>query len=321
MKVVFATSTPLAGMPWRTAKVMNRFLRDEGGWARCVVDRPSYGDGRDFPVDLKSGTPEANKILSECDLIIVSAYMRDNTMGLSRHGKPIARHYSTEPFRWVDKHPDPACSTVVAQYQWRHAQHLTPLPNCIPIDDPIFQPDEKPSDRLVVVYTPTSRRSSGWANKGYGDTVKALRQLQRDAPTPVEVLVLERQPYLDVMRARRHAHIVIDECATGSYHGTALEGLSTGCVSICWIDPYTRRALEELYGGGAEIALNPLPFFISTLRELGDNLMTLASNPDLVRSMGQESRTWMEMHYSESWQAKTWIAWHEAFLATSLAKH
>ena len=31
---------------------------------------------------------------------------------------------------------------------------------------------------------------------------------------------------------KRRAHIVIDECITGSYHRNSLEGLAAGCVVI-----------------------------------------------------------------------------------------
>jgi hypothetical protein len=320
MKIAFLTITPLAGMPWRTARVCNQFLENEGGWMRCITARASYGGSRTFPTDLLINTPEAERVLEEADLFIVTAYMPDGggPFNLGRFpSTPVARHYSTEHERWVDKQPDPINSTVVAQYQHRFATYLAAMPNCIPIDDPMFRPAEKPEDRVVIVYTPTTKRSGGWGSKGYGPTVEVLKRLQNKHKGKVEPVVLMGQPYEDSMRAKRHAHIVIDEVITGSYHSSGLEGMSCGAATFAYIDRATQRALGELLKD-QDGAHESMPWQHSTLSKLEDNINALVSNPSMLKGLMGCTRSWIEKNYSEAWQAKKWIEWHRSFLKNSI---
>jgi len=311
VKIAFHTRTPLAGMPWRTAMVCNPFSED-GGWFRCIADRLNYGGPRCYPEDVPSS--QRNQIFHEADLIIVSSYMSEKNPEYL--GKPVARHYSTEKTRWINKNPSLFDSTVVAQYQARFAPDLDVLPNCIPIDDPMFKPAEKPADRVVIVYTPTSRTDGGWASKGWAETTKVLSNVQHAYKDRVEVVLLENRPYKEVMRARRHAHIVIDECVTGSYHSCALEGLSCGAVTFCWMDRETERAFRRLWpDSDVEI-----PFMLSTLPELESRLVTLIENRDMLLWSGGEARKWMIKNYATSWQASMWINWHRKFLERQTSK-
>lgn len=309
MKLVFVSHTPLAGMPYRTMRVLNRHIGPDG-WARCIQNSAGYGRTRNFPVDLLRDSPEAKQVMQEADLAIVSAYMPDVIAENPR--LPVVRHYSTEPFRWQEKEPAAGSATVVAQYQARFARQLDLMPNVIPIDEVPWMPAEKPDDRVIVVYTPTNKTRQGWGRKGYYETCEALRKLAAKHKDAVEILVLENRDYDEVMLARRHAHIVIDECATGSYHSTALEGLACGAVSVCFIDNETEGALRRMMG--EEPFEDGLPFSICTLPKIEQHLDALISNPDLLEFQGATGRKWMETWYSEQWQASTWISWHKEFL-------
>lgn len=314
MKMAFVTHTPLAGMPWRTMRVCDAELRKVGGWARSITKNTAYGR-RSYPFDLEWKDPESQQVLHDCDVIIVTAYMGFEEF--AKYGKPICRHLSTEQKRWVEKEPNPDYHTVVAQYQARFAKRCAVLPNCIPIDHPMWQPEWKPEDRVIVVYTPTSKATSGWASKGYEQTVDMLRRLCVQYKDALEVVVLQNTPYEDVMRARRHAHIVIDECATGSYHSTALEGLACGAASICWVDGETEKAFLSLYDSTNRP--EALPFTRCTQSQLRDLLRTLIANPDMLEMQGKAARRWMERHYSSEWQARKWLDWHSNFLLRSRA--
>lgn len=313
MKVLFYNSTPLAGMPYRTAKVCHPLLEREGGWFRSLTLKDRYGD-RTFPMDLIPGTPEAEECIATADIIIGGAYMTPPGPAL-RAGIPFVRHYSTEHQRWRDKAPAAGTATVVAQYQARFGPNLDLLPNCIPIDDPMYSPGEKPTDRVVVMYTPTSKAKTTpgqWAAKGYEETMAALRYLTNTRGDDVEVFVMENRPHEEVMKVRRKAHIVIDECATGSYHSTALEGLSCGAVSVCWLDSKTEQAFERVLKPGA--LQFGLPFSVCPLVKIRQHLDMLTGNPDLLRFQGGTSRDWMEEWYSQDWQASMWIDWHRGYL-------
>ena len=304
MKLGFATRTPLGGMPYRTMQVCNSILEKEGGWAKAFIDIDRYGE-RTFPKDHGLDDPD----LLDCDVLVVSSYMNPD----SYPGMNVSTHYSTEPHRWRNKAPSELDSTVVAQYQYRFAKNLSALPNCIPIDDPLYVPAlEKGTDdgKKILVYCPTSRSSNGWANKGYAETVKALRSIERDFADWVQIYILENRPHEEVMAAKRRAHIVIDECATGSYHSSALEGLSCGAATLCWIDNETREALHKIL---PEEAMRTLPFELSTISKIEKSLENLILNESYCEIRGSESRKWMKEWYSEKFQAEMWIQWHRRF--------
>lgn len=319
VRLVFASTTPLAGMPWRTMKVCDRYLRENGGgWARSIVGRTGYGGEREYPHDLVVGDPECQSVIEEADVGIVTAYMPFSMWGIDRNQKPVARHLSTEPWRWADKNPSPENHTVVAQYQHRFAKDCTALPNCIPIDDPMFSPGEKPKDVVRIVYSPTNRHHTTdehrrWGNKGFTQTIATLKKLQVRYRDLVDIVVLEHRPYEEVMRARRESQIVIDECVTGSYHSTALEGLACGAVSICWMDMQTENAWCTLHRD-QPAALESLPFTVTPMNQLFEVLQSLVENPDMLQMRCKAARRWMQANYSEAWQANSWLTWHRDFL-------
>ena len=286
-------------------EVLDAELRKEGGWAKSFVKHKKYKDGREFPYHEDFRSP----MMAEADVIVISSYMHESEVK-PYNKKPITRHYSTEPHRWL-VHPDPQTSTVVAQYQARFAPPgVAKMPNCIPINSPMFTPGKKPDDRIIVVYTPSSRAKVGWSNKGFDVTVKALASIARSHGEEVEIFVLENASYEDVMRARRHAHIVIDECATGSYHSCSLEGMACGAATICWMDNDTRLALASIM---PDDAMRILPLELIPLSRLEQHLHTLVQNPGYTKYIGQTSREWMEKWYSENFQASIWINWLRNF--------
>ena len=311
--MLFVSATPLAGMPWRTMKVCNRFLEEDGGWAKPIIyDERAYGK-RMYPPGISGSPSEIDEIYEEADVVILSSYMGKE----HARGRPYTRHYSTEPFRWVEQSPEKHNSTVVAQYQARFAEHLDVLPNAIPIDNPLYKPGIKSDEIINIVYSPTSRVDEGWANKSYKEVMLVFRQILNDLDlkNKVNIYLLENAPHETVMAARRKAHIVIDECSTGSYHSTTLEGLSCGASVLVWIDADTQFAIKRLFEKDISF-----PVIQSLEKELYPNLRMLIENPTLLKSNMKESRKWMEKHYSEQWQAGKWIKWHQHFLLNSKTK-
>ncbi len=307
MKMLFVSQTPMSGMPWRVSQVCDPILRTDGGWARSVVYDPGAYGGRTYPTDLRQGSTEAENASTECDVVILTAEMGEE----HAHGKPWTRHHSTDPLRWIEQEPSATRSTVVAQSPARFAENLDVLPNAVPIDDPRFVPGEKSDDKINIVYTPTSKSKEGWTRKSYPDTMLAFRRILNDTAlrAKVNIYLLEDTPFEQIMAARRRAHIVIDECSTGSYHSTTLESLSCGAAVLTWIDSDTQYAVSRLMG--KDICL---PVIQTGEKEIYRNLRMLIENPVLLESTMKESRRWMAKHYSEQWQAGKWIEWHKHFL-------
>src|SRR5207253_10599301 len=70
---------------------------------------------------------------------------------------------------------------------------------------------------------------------------------------------------------KRSAHIVIDECVTGSYHRNSLEGLACGCVVIngLGLRPEIGGVLQTCAGGPGS------PFVFARLETLQEELERL----------------------------------------------
>jgi len=310
IKILFRTTTPLSGMPYRTALVCDKALEKSGGsgWFHHIATE-GYGEGAaSFPVNY--GNPPCDP-----DLLIVPSY---GCPEAREYDAPVVTHYSTEHSMWSDKNPQSGSGTVVAQYQARFAPKLEVMPNCVPIDNEMFKPGEKPTDRVVILYTPSNRVESGWKTKGFRETCKILSGIVADSRAgklpAVEVIMLENQKYEDVLAVRRIAHISIDECVTGSYHSVSVESMSAGCATFANIDGLTNDALVRLVG---QEATDEMPLNRSTMTSLSSRLRTLIQSPMLLDCICSDSRKWMEKWYSETFQAETWLNWHNNFLKTS----
>ena len=73
------------------------------------------------------------------------------------------------------------------------------------------------------------------------------------------------QSHAESLAMKRRAHIVIDECVTGSYHRNSLEGLAAGCVVVNGVG--LLPGVEEVLRRCAPEA-HALPFVFSTLDSL-----------------------------------------------------
>ena len=120
----------------------------------------------------------------------------------------------------------------------------------------------------------------------------------------------------EIIKKRRISDIVIDECVTGSYHGTSLESLSCGCAVLVGIDEDTRLALDELYSGGSAGKTFPV------IRTMGNSIRgvcgALIANPEYLRHIKKGARAWMEKNYSEYWQTAKWISWVQKIISQKI---
>src|SRR5690606_38060677 len=84
----------------------------------------------------------------------------------------------------------------------------------------------------------------------------------------------------------------IDECVTGSYHLTALEGAALGRVTLSGSsEPIEQVMLKASGASTSPFRSTHIDHLESTLEEL------LALDRSEVISLGRESREWMEKHW------------------------
>jgi hypothetical protein len=212
---------------------------------------------------------------------------------------------------------------VVGQYQATLPEFAgwTAIPNPVPIWEPAHTPGEKGSV-VTICYTPSGRHERYppghrlyWHGKGYETTMRVLERLSRAMPLRLEVIGRQQLSHAEALAMKRRAHVVIDECVTGSYHRNSLEGLATGCVVVNGVgllpgvvDTFRRCAADA----------DRVPFVFATLDTLEAVLLDLANRgADSLTVMGRENRAWMERHWSFSSQwTRFWQPAIEAASAT-----
>ena len=315
LSIVSYSVTPVAGVPAVLSRCIDAATPHAGA---CVWASNSYGNGVRFQGDVqwRSNAAKALELIDRADLVIVHNGKIDKRHRRQIESKPaivMAHNYGWNvDFGLVRK----GCpGVVVGQYQATLDEfrdwHV--VPNPVPIWEPDYSPGEK-SKKLSVCYTPSSKHERYpeghrlyWHGKGYDTTMRVLGVLEKRYGLCLEVIREKQISHRQSLAMKRRAHIVIDECVTGSYHRNSLEGLATGCVVINAVGdlPGVEKAFEKCAGPGGSS-----PFVHASLESLERVLCGLieSGKETLLRS-GAENRRWMEQHWSfdEQW-ANQWDA-------------
>jgi len=288
VKIVHLSMTPVAGAAWAASET----FKEAGYDSRCIAGK-SYHDGREAPADRSwPPKPAVWEQLAEMDLIFCHQghpYRRPQypkkvaSVGVF-HSQPsnVFRPFMNTGWPWG----------VIGQYQTRLYPGCVPLPNLVPLQHPWYQPGEKPADRVVIAFSPSNRRMIGWDSKGVAETLGILKHID------AQVDLIEHVPLAECLKRKSRAHIVIDECVTGSYHRSSLEGLALGCVVVNNADWQCVDNIRRMTGGcGSPFRtadLSSLPSLLKCLVDLG---------PKTLAAAGARNRTWME----GAWDSKELI--------------
>lgn len=277
--------TPVAGACWAAAESFR-----EAGYDSFCIAPDNYGDGRIMPTDYKwLPNTEAKARIKAADVIFCyQGY--PFTYPFYPQAKPTVGVYVSQPRghirRVLEAHGWPWC--VLAQYQTRLYPGCTPVPELMPMEHDWYQPAKK-AKRIRIVYSPSNTNQDGWDDKGYEQTAAALKQVESD---DVEVEIITGKPLHECLQLKANAHIVIDECKTGAYHGNSLIGLAQGSVVINNADKLCAENVRLITNGYDH------PFYTtdcSGLLELLQGLIEVGRK-ELVE-LGRQSRRWFEHHY------------------------
>ena len=100
-------------------------------------------------------------------------------------------------------------------------------------------------------------------------------------------------PLEDCLARKSTAHINIDECVTGAYHRSSLEGLALGCVVLNNCDWQCDQLIRQMTGGVRH------PFITCKIGDLRAILQCLiAKGPGKLASIGERMRSWIEYAWS-----------------------
>ena len=193
---------------------------------------------------------------------------------------------------------------IVAQYQVRLFPECRPVPNAVPIDDPLHRPAWTENDAAVVAYTPPQcHDTEGWANKGAAETLPVLRGFRHRFITGA--------PWAEAMRLRAECDVAVDEVVTGSYHMCSLEALSQGLATVAGLDALTVDALEQVTGTREH------PWIVATPETLRSRLAELVEDGEYRQARRTEARRYMERF----WNAGILTRLYEGIYAEALERN
>ncbi len=321
LNIVSYATTPVAGVPAILARCIAAATPHA---ASCTWARGDYGNGVRFDGDVEwsRNRGEAERLIAAADLVIVHNGKVDPAHRRLLAGKPVVT--MAHNYRWnVD------CGfveaglpgVVVGQYQATLSEFAgwSAVPNPIPLWEPEYQAEPK-ADVVTIAYTPSGRHENFprdhklfWHGKGYETTSRVLRALAERHAIRLHVISEAQVTHAEALAMKRGAHIVIDECVTGSYHRNSLEGLAAGCVVVNGVGlrPEIGAMLRFCADGAGA------PFVFASLDTLEQELEGLiALGPSELARRGAAGRTWMERHwrFAEQWN-RHWMPAAEAAMA------
>ena len=290
VNIVHISQTPIAGAAWAWSEAFKEACLHS--W--CVARR----EVRDLSFPADESYPPKTDPHSRFDAadVIFCHQGHPYRQPWYPKGKPTVFCYHSQPhhvYRRGEKDGWPWC--VIGQYHPRYYPGCAVVPNLMPLKHPWYQPGEKPTDHIRIAYSPSWSKESmplnpgGWDDKGYQRTIDILQHLEsQEGPYPVRADIITGVPLEECLKRKAAAHIIIDECVTGSYHRSSLEGLALGAVVINNCDAACANNLRALTD-------QDIPFVRCGLEDLEATLKQLVqAGPEQLAAMGKANRTWIE---------------------------
>jgi GT2 family glycosyltransferase len=303
LRIVSYATTPVVGVPAILERCINARTIHA---ARSVWRGGQYPSGAAYQGDLDwTSRPErVTAELTAADLVILHNGKVDPRHRALVEDKPVltlAHNYmsNVDPAFVQNGFP----GLVVGQYAATlpEFEGWSPVPNPLPLWEPAFKPARK-NDAITICYTPADKHEVYppghrlyWHSKGYSATMAVLDRLSARYPLTLETVRDRHVPHEEVLAMKQRAHIVIDECVTGSYHRNSLEGLACGAVVVNGVGllPEVADVLRRCAGGRARS-----PFIFASLETLESCLTALiALGADGLRAKGRRSRAWVERNW------------------------
>ena len=207
--------------------------------------------------------------LDDEDSLII--HFNNKMIDLSMYHKPnvfFLLQYHSEPERVDLNLPKNYRTAVLNQYHCL----LDEYKNC----DFIVRNNFKHSlpftfhDTIKIGYYPsTIKKYNQYYDKGYNETVIILDEI-RHKYTNVQIEVKTKMTYENCIDTKKDCHIIIDECVTGSFHKTTIEGIMMGSVVVVHIRPELVQKHIELYGKILPVENTPINHLQQTLCDLID---------------------------------------------------
>ena len=207
---------------------------------------------------------------SSDDIIVHFNNRRLNIDELNNKNVHKIIQYHTEPNNGkVDLNVDDSfCKLVLNQYhctinEYKNCNYI--IRNCFVYNEPIVF-----NDVIKIGYYPSvTRRQNHYYDKGYEETTAILNEIKKLYPNII-IEVKSGISYKECIESKRDCHIIIDECKTGSFHKSTIEGLKVGSVVLVYINNKITDTHIDIYG-------RSLPVINSRMSSLKEKLIELIS--------------------------------------------
>lgn len=188
---------------------------------------------------------------------------------------------------------------VIAQYQATlpEYQDCKLVRNIIDIYENIFNPAYNESETIRIGFSPSNKHdSTAYESKGYYRTINALNNI-KSRYNNVEIDIIEGVPLRNCLQRKAKCDIIIDECATKSYHRSGLEGLAMGKLTICSLGDEVKEILQK--ASRAPEINNRMPFYNIWIDDLERQLEGIINNgKPFIIAEGKKRRIWMEQYWN-----------------------
>ena len=311
-RVLHISLTNCAGAIWNLHRLMNKSGRIESRVATASAITRGVFRNRTYPSDiLWTDRAAFERAIQQADILHFHNFVHPQSPALRqfrtamRH-KPSLLQIHSEPAVLSPSFPgrDPVRTKdipvlVVAQKQARFYPNATPVLNAVDPFDYADKPGASmPSPGLPrIVYTPTDladypQSKSTCRGKGYRATRKILDRLARLKLINTACgFDLDAEQLLSLMAG---ASARIDECVTGGYHMSSLEGLAHGLATFAWLDSKTRALLCRMSGSDEA----HLPWVSVPIDGLEAQLSKMAQSATAFADAGEAGRAWMQEHWT-----------------------
>ena len=198
-------------------------------------------------------------------------------------------------------------SIVIGQYMERYYPKARVVPNLVPENNRLYMPNEQRNNGIYFSPTfPFSAFATRWQTKGKPEVNKILEKIKQERNE--NIISFGLKPLNEALKLKKRAKIVIDDIATGSYHISSLEGLSMGKPVLSYLDDRTKLVIKELSGS------NECPIINVKFEEAYEILNSLLDHEEKIRSIGEESRKWMESFWSEKKMVAHYVKVYEELM-------
>jgi hypothetical protein len=325
LRIVSYATTPLVGVPAILERCINACTPH---YARCIWAWDKYANGISFEGGLSWGASPARAMaeLETADVVVVhngKVDERHRHLLADKAVVTVAHNYMSNVDDSLVRLGFPGL--VVGQYQATlpEFQGWSIVPNPVALWEDTYEPSARHAE-LTIAYTPSGKYDVFprdhylyWHAKGYDQTIRILDGLAARYPIRLEVTRDRFVSRAEAIQMKRRAHILIDECVTGSYHRNSLEGLAAGCVVVNGVG-MLRGVIEALrHCASGDVDSPFVRADLTCLETILELLIGLGS--DRLAEDGAANRAWMERHwgFASQWDRFWQPAIDEAILVAA----